>query len=187
MKQFLILQNIASDFFIPKMSGQSSNIEKICECCLKSFVEETILRHISKSKACKVYYGSRLQKMKIERATSRVRKYRDSLSRKEQKRALKRQRVLHANNPEIREKKKKAYKEWKKKRNLETEDRKKILEARANEEPEEDSDGKILYKNTKNLRKIFEHEWVQCHFCREEFDPLFILKHIGKRTQERKD
>ena len=56
----------------------------------------------------------------------------------------------------------------------------KIVKECATKESEDASNEKILYKSTKNFGKIFEYEWVKCNCCKKEFDPHFILKHIGQ-------
>ena len=51
------------------------------------------------------------------------------------------------------------------------------------EETREVSGTRTLYRTTKNLREIFNDPLVKCQLCEEEFDPLFIFNHIGKKEE----
>lgn len=150
-----------------------------CEFCKKSFDNKSILRHIGKSVDCKAHYGPRFQEMKRKNANARASKYRQGLSNKAWKKIFKKQIISYANNQEIREKKKQHYQEMKKKKALEKEKEKKHEESTI-EESREDCDGKILYKWLNDFSNIFQHLWVKCHACKQEFDLYYILIHIGK-------
>ena len=66
------------------------------------------------------------------------------------------------------------------KKALEKEKRMKISEEKKDGQSNEVFATRILFRTTKHIREILGYTWVKCHFCSRVFDPLFILKHIGK-------
>lgn len=73
-----------------------------CEFCKKEYDSVSILKHIAKNEPCKLFYGSRFGKMKIDH------------KRKTNKKDVRKQRKRYASNPEVWQRKKKYYQEEKK-------------------------------------------------------------------------
>ena len=76
--------------------------EVLCEFCNKSYDSASLLMHIAKNEECKIFYGSRFDKMKKDH------------KRRTNKKDLKKQRKRYVSNPEVKLRKKKYYQEEKK-------------------------------------------------------------------------
>ena len=93
------------------MSGKESDMDYSCEFCNKTYGKKSILRHIGQSEACLAFYGPRFKEMKKKAASERKENYRSNLTVKKHKKVLQRNRILYANNPEMKERIKKP--KWK--------------------------------------------------------------------------
>ena len=87
-----------------------------CQFCEKSFEPNSILKHISKNKACNSFYGPKLAEFRKEQKTVRMRQYRKETG---NQRELIKKKEAYASNSELRETKKvankKSYEVYKKK------------------------------------------------------------------------
>ena len=84
--------------------SSKNEIEIPCNSCKKSFIEKTILKHISKNEDCKSFYGEKFNEMKKEQKRKKMRNHRKIMSKKKKRERLENQRK-YDQNPEQKEKK----------------------------------------------------------------------------------
>ena len=136
--------------------------ETSCESCNKILDPSRLLKHIGNSKDCKTFYGSRFLDLKRQKAIERTQKYRSRIP-------LKDQREKYAKNFKLKDKNKLV---WQKQKEI---NQKKKQERLSLASKGLNINGKEWESDDEGLKK----SEGQCEFCREKFDILTILKHIG--------
>merc|ERR1712079_191158 len=92
-----------------KAESYEENPEMVCENCEKKLLKSKIVRHISRKKECKLYYGPRFDEMKKCNSKTKKRKSRQEIGTEQE---LKRQRESYANNSAKRAKKREYNKKY---------------------------------------------------------------------------
>ena len=151
---------------IPISSGASrkndSTVQTSCESCNKRLDPSRLLKHIGNSKGCKSHYGSRFLDLKREKATKKVQKYRSKIP-------LKEQRKKYAKNFKLKEKNKQI---WQRQKEINQMKKKELISLA--------SKGlNINGKRWESEDETIKKSDAQCEFCRDKYDILSILKHIG--------